>query len=260
MTAKNNMKKELVKQEKPYWTEDQKELIKSTIAKGATDDELKLFLYVAQKTKLDPLTKQIHFVKRSGQITIQTAIDGYRAIAERSGALAGIEDAVFDDETQPKPKKATVTVYKMVEGQRVGFTASARWSEYAPTGAQAFMWNKMPYLMLAKCAEALALRKAFPNDLSGIYTNEEMSQASNDIEVTHHNSVTNGDVMPGDEMTFRKTLKKRLEEYGMPIKDMEDKMQKSFHSFTEEECKKLLEKVSQKIINGEKYSHEIEKQ
>lgn len=162
----------------PY-TDAQLELIKSTVAKGATNDELKLFLYTASRSGLDPLAKQIHFVKRGGQATIQTGIDGYRAIAERKGDLAGIDDAIYDSEDGKQPKKASVTVYRLVNGQRVSFTASARWSEYAPQGTQAFMWNKMPYLMLAKCAEALALRKAFPNDLSGLYTNEEMEQADN---------------------------------------------------------------------------------
>ncbi|GEM_PF-2341149 len=160
----------------PY-TEEQIRLIRNTVARGATDDELKLFLYTAVRTGLDPLTKQIHFVKRGGQATIQTGIDGYRAIAESKGELAGIDDAVFDTETEPHPNKATVTVYRLVDGRRVSFTASARWAEYAPSGTRSFMWNKMPYLMLAKCAEALALRKAFPSDLSGIYTDEEMAQA-----------------------------------------------------------------------------------
>lgn len=173
------------------------QLIKNTIAKGATNDELALFLYTAERTGLDPLTKQIHFVKRdskqkiNGQwvvvptMTVQTGIDGYRAIAERTGKLAGIEDAVFDSEEEDHPKKATVTITKLIEGNMVKFTASARWTEYAVSypgfnGGPAklgAMWAKMPYLMLAKCAEALALRKAFPNDLSGIYTNEEMQQA-----------------------------------------------------------------------------------
>jgi phage recombination protein Bet len=167
---------------------DQIDLIKATVARGATDDELKLFLYTANRTQLDPLTKQIHFIKRRvwnartqqhDEVgTIQTGIDGYRVVASRNG-LAGIEDAVFDDETASHPSKATVTVYRMVAGTRVPFTASARWSEYAQIkdGQPIAMWKKMPYLMLAKVAEALALRKAFPNDLSGVYTNEEMAQA-----------------------------------------------------------------------------------
>ena len=167
-------------QEKSPWTQEQVKLITSTVAKGATPDELKLFLYTASRSGLDPLTRQIHFVKRGGQMTIQTGIDGYRAIAERSGELAGIDDVVYDREDTPHPNKATVTIFRVINNTRVPFTASARWNEYAPTGTQAFMWNKMPYLMLGKCAEALALRKAFPNDLSDIYTTEEMSNLSDE--------------------------------------------------------------------------------
>lgn len=168
-------------------TPEQIELVKNTVAKGATNDELQLFLYTAERTKLDPLTKQIYFVKRANQMTIQTGIDGYRAIAERSGTLAGIDDAVFDSEDKSHPNKATVTVHRIIQNLRVAYTASARWTEYAPQGGQAFMWQKMPYLMLGKCAEALALRKAFPNDLSGIYTTEEMQQSENTkINVVDH--------------------------------------------------------------------------
>lgn len=176
-------------------TREQIELIKATVARGASDNELKLFLYTANRTGLDPLTKQIHFIKRrvwnSQQQaydevgTIQTGIDGYRVVAARNG-LAGIEDAVFDSEDGKHPNKATVCVYRLVNGTRVPFTASARWNEYVQAkkdGTPIAMWAKMPYLMLAKVAEALALRKAFPNDLSGVYTNEEMSQADAPIEV-----------------------------------------------------------------------------
>lgn len=154
-------------------------LIKRTFAAGATTDEFALFVGVAKRAGLDPFTRQIHMVKRGGQMSIQCGIDGYRAIAERSGTLAGIEDAVYDSEENLQPKKASVTVYRMLEGIRVSFTASARWSEYFPGEKLGFMWKKMPYLMLGKCAESLALRKAFPNDLSGLYTNEEMAQAGN---------------------------------------------------------------------------------
>lgn len=170
-------------------TTEQVELIKAAVAKEATDEELKLFLYTAQRTGLDPLTKQIHLVKRKAKqpdgsfkstMTIQTGIDGYRAIAERTGQLAGIDDPVYDTEEAAAPNKATVTVYKMINNQRCPFTASARWKEYYPGETHGFMWMKMPYLMLGKCAEALALRKAFPNDLSGVYTNEEMNQADSE--------------------------------------------------------------------------------
>lgn len=162
-------------------TKQQVELIKNTIAKGASDDELKMFLYVCQRTGLDPFTKQIHLVPRwdskAGKDVRMpiTGIDGLRSIAERTGSYAGNDDPIFDDET--KPTKATVTVYKMVQGQRFPFTATARWSQYFPGEKQGFMWNKMPHLMLGKCAEALALRKSFPSVMSGLYVVEEMSQA-----------------------------------------------------------------------------------
>jgi hypothetical protein len=90
------------------WSRDEIELIKNTVAKGATDNELKLFLIVAKRSGLDPFSKQVHFVKRKAWNaakktydevgTIQTGIDGYRAIAERTGTLAGIDDAQFDSE------------------------------------------------------------------------------------------------------------------------------------------------------------------
>ena len=160
------------------FNDDQVKLIKSTIAKGATDDELQLFLYQAQKTGLDPLARQIHFVKRAGQMTIQTAIDGFRAIAARTGQHAGTSDGIFEVQKGiDRPSKATVVVKKIVQGIVSEFSATARWDEYYPGDKQGFMWKKMPYTMLEKCAEAKALRKAVPEDLSGMYTNDEMQQA-----------------------------------------------------------------------------------
>ena len=76
------------------------------------------------------------------------------------------------------PNKATVTVYKMLEGQRLPFTATARWSEYYPGEKIGFQWRTKPYLMLGKCAESLALRKAFPKLLSGMYSAEEMDKTT----------------------------------------------------------------------------------
>lgn len=160
--------------------------------KPRRDEDLLLFLYTCKRTGLDPLTRQIFAVFRwnSAQqrevMTMQTGIDGMRLVAQRSGNYAGQEDIVYTpfDEHTPNPVKATCTVYKMIEGARVPFVASARWGEYVQTdkyGKALSLWAKMPYLMLGKCAEALALRKAFPNELSGLYSEEEMTQANNPV-------------------------------------------------------------------------------
>lgn len=171
----------------PYQAE-QINLIKQTVAKGVTDLELKLFLYQAQRTGLDPLSKQIHAIKRwnkglnRDEMAIQTGIDGYRLIADRTGQYAGSDDPLFEESNTGDLIKATVTVWKLVNGVRCAFSASARWSEYYPGDKQGFMWHSKPFLMLGKCAEALALRKAFPQELSGVYTHEEMQQAGEVIE------------------------------------------------------------------------------
>ena len=175
------------------FTEDKIDLIKRTVAEKATDLQLQLFLHQAQKTGLDPLAKQIHCVLRYNRdqkrydMSIQTAIDGYRLIADRTGKYAGSDDYLFDNGMSQfehiknggskYPSTATVTVYKIAAGVRCPFTATAEWTAYYPGDKQGFMWRKMPYLMLGKCAEALALRKAFPAELSGVYVREEMEQA-----------------------------------------------------------------------------------
>lgn len=148
------------------------------------DEDLFLFLYTAKRTGLDPILKQIYAVYRwdsrlgREKMAIQVGIDGMRLVAQRSGEFAGISDAVFDSEDSPNPKKATVTVKKNINGVVTETTASARWEEYSQESP---LWKKMPYLMLSKCAEALALRKAFPNELSGIYTEDEMPTKGLDL-------------------------------------------------------------------------------
>lgn len=169
----------------------QLQMITDTIMMGADAQEVAFFAEVCKRANLDPFRKQIHAVKRWNSDlkrmvwSYQTGIDGFRAIANRTGTYAGSDEPVFDpqDESAPHPRKASVTVWKLVAGQRVPFSASARWSEYVQTkkdGAPNAMWNKMPYGQLAKCAEALALRKAFPEELSGLHTDEEMEQAESE--------------------------------------------------------------------------------
>jgi len=131
---------------------------------------------------------------------IQVSIDGFRSIAESSGAYAGNEDPIFEGETEIEygkdkkkltvPNTAKVTVYKIVEGQRYPFTATARWSEYYPGEKMGFQWHIRPYLMLGKCAEALTLRKAFPKLLSGMYAQEEMDRGT--VEESEASKVAKG--------------------------------------------------------------------
>ena len=121
--------------------------------------------------------------------TLQTGIDGLRLIADRTGRYAGSDDPEYGP-TEPyelsehvdavlAPTWARVTVWKLLDGARYPFSAVARFTEYAPHGSEkrTRMWRQMPFLMLGKVAEALALRKAFPAELSGIYGDEEMMQA-----------------------------------------------------------------------------------
>ncbi len=157
-------------------------LIKQTVAKGTTDLELEWFLYQCNHTGLDPLLKQAHAVKRWSQadqkevMSFQTGIDGLRLIADRTKKYAGSSDAIFE-EKDGKPILAQVTVLKIVDGEKCAFTASARYDEFVQKNRQmqpTSVWAKMPYLMLAKCAEAQALRKAFPMETSAVHIDEEM--------------------------------------------------------------------------------------
>jgi phage recombination protein Bet len=153
-----------------------------------SNEELLLFLQVCKSAGLNPLTKQIYGIYRAPRageeprLTIQTSIDGLRAIAEKTHSYAGSDDGIFEYAAAAKdgatPLKATVTVYKInpITGDRMPTTASARWSEYYPGERSGKMWMRLPETMLEKCAEAKALRKAFPNT-AGLYIDEEMQQA-----------------------------------------------------------------------------------
>lgn len=184
--------------------ENELDVVKSMIGAADLDDnEFKAFCAVAKNVGLNPLARQIYAIpfrqKVQGtqdqwrtRLTIVTGIDGYRTIAERSGIYAGQDEAEYgpthkvtyskdvwtgnnkstQQVTVDAPSWAKVTVYKVVAGVRCPFTAKVLWSEYFPENKPG-RWTDMPFHMLAKCAEANALRKAFPNDLSGLFTDTE---------------------------------------------------------------------------------------
>jgi phage recombination protein Bet len=169
------------------WTPEQTQLISTTIAPGCSNDELRLFAYACQRTGLDPFSKQIYAIKRGGKMTIQAGIDGLRSIAERTGQLDGSEtfwcgeDGVWADVwLSSKPPAAAKTIIHR-KGSTHPFVGVARFADY---NAGQGLWSKMPAAMIAKCSEALALRKAFPADLSGVYSTDEMDQAVEPVTVT----------------------------------------------------------------------------
>jgi len=153
------------------------ELLKRTVCKGASDDELEMFLYQCARTGLDPFSKQIYSIPRGKERTIQTAIDGFRVVADRTGNYAPGKETVYAYDKEGRILSATAYVMKRNnDGTWHEVSATAFYEEYKPKYESAF-WKNMPRVMLAKCAESQALRRAFPADLSGLVTKEEMDQA-----------------------------------------------------------------------------------
>lgn len=181
------------------FTREQVQALKDTIAPRASDAEMTVFLATCKRMRLDPFARQIFLVgrwsKREGRdiYTPQVSIDGFRLVAERTGQYRGqtrIEwcaaDGVWRDiwlDAKAPPFAARVGVHRA--GFAEPLVRSALWDSYVQTTKDGVgtMWAKMPEVMLAKCAEAIALRTAFPNELGGVYTPEEMAQAENGARV-----------------------------------------------------------------------------
>jgi phage recombination protein Bet len=162
-------------------SESQKTMIRNTYAPGASEGEFEVLWEIAKARKLNPILKQIYFVKRwaqgRGEVWApQVSIDGMRAMAERTGKYDGQDEPEFVEENGAVTK-CTVRVYrKDWTRPAVGVAYFKEYVQKTKEGKPTKFWNDMPHTMLAKCAESLAMRKAFPEDMGGLYTAEEMSQ------------------------------------------------------------------------------------
>lgn len=180
---------------------EQLQLIKDSYAKGTSDAEFALFVRTAEHLRLDPFKRQICLISfwdsKLKKDVFQPAItiDGQRSKAQDTGLYEGQTkpewcgpDAVWVDVwlSNEPPAAARVGVYRT--GFREAVYGVARFSSYAArrtdNGELIRNWKSMPDVMIAKCAEAMALRKAFPDEMSGIYAPEEMEQANNNAPAT----------------------------------------------------------------------------
>jgi phage recombination protein Bet len=147
---------------------------------------LKVFAVTCQQHGLSPFKKEIYLVGYGGKYSVIVGIDGLRAKADRTGQLAGKDDAKYDlmpdgsfktaaqlVSERKRPTTCTVTVYRAIGGMRCPFTKTVLFSEYCPANNSG-KWSTMPFNMIEKCAEAHALRMGFASETSGLNIEEEM--------------------------------------------------------------------------------------
>ncbi len=167
------------------------ELLRDQLAPGAPDTVLELYFERCRLAGADPFARMFYAQQRKvkegndwkTRWTIETTIDGLRSIAEATGEYDGQSEPVFAYDPKGAVVSCSVTVWR--KGMSHGVTASAFFAEFVQVnrdGEPGPIWRKMPRNQLAKCTEALALRKAFPRQLSGLYTGDEMAQADNPTE------------------------------------------------------------------------------
>jgi phage recombination protein Bet len=167
-------------------TAEQKALVKSIIFSDGTDAELNLFFYECARRGVHPLDRKIFPIKRNDtesggkKLTFQCSIDYFRSAALESGEYDGQDEPEYGPLGQQGfPEWAKVAVFR--KGIDRPFIGIARWTEFFPGEKQGFMWKKMPHAQLAKCAEAMAFRKAFPQVLGGLHSDDEMHQADSPV-------------------------------------------------------------------------------
>lgn len=167
-----------IRPDQTQWTDQQKALLVAAGVKPANAAQAQLFLAYCQRTGLDPVARQIFLLQ--GQAVV--SIDGMRLVAQRSGEYRGQvgpqwcgTDGQWQDVWVADGPPAAARVGVLREGFTEAVWGVALWREFGSNRGQ---WSKMPGHMLAKVAESHALRKAFPNDLGGLYSSDEMGSGA----------------------------------------------------------------------------------
>jgi phage recombination protein Bet len=180
---------DIAKRERPVleFSDEQRKIIRDSYANGATDQEFAVLMEIAKAKRLNPILGQIYFVKRwdnakNGFVwASQTGIDGFRSIAEDTGLYDGQDEPEFSYDDKGHIVSCKVKVYR--KDVTRPFIATAHFSEYAQTkkdGQLNHMWATKPHIMIQKCCEGLALRKAFPQELGKVYIQEEFDRDESD--------------------------------------------------------------------------------
>jgi phage recombination protein Bet len=234
----------------------------SIMPAGATNNDLEYFIYNAKRTGLDPIIRQIYCIKQGNKLSIQATIDGFRLVAERSGKYQGQtppqwcgDDGKWVDVwvSNKLPIAARVGIYR--SDFKEPLIAVARFSTYAQKkadGSLQYNWNKMPDLMLSKCAEALALRKAFPQELSGLYTGDEYKEDDDKPETKAKEPKKETKPVIYDYPTFSNYIKicTTLEN----LKKVATNFEKNKDRFSESDYNKLVKEGNDKKAELEKLS------
>lgn len=236
-----NMPAQIAQNTPPALLMDEQELmnvLRNSLYPGASDPSIKMVTSYCKASGLDPMTKPVHIVpmwdSKSGSMrdVIMPGVGLYRTQAARSGEYAGVSEPEFGPEITEViggievtyPKWCKVTVKRLVAGREVSFTAIEFWKEnYAIKGgkersiAPNAMWLKRPYGQLAKCTEAQALRKAFP-EFGAAPTADEME--GKELYVGGHTiDAGTGDVTTPPAATVR-TPQRRSEQAADNVVDM----------------------------------------
>lgn len=239
-----------ITEEQTSWTQSQLAALKQMGLERAPAADLALLFHQAKRSGLDVFTRQIYMIERKGRYGIQVSIDGLRLVAERTQKYAGQlgpfwcgTDGKWVDVWLSKETPAAARVGVLRADFQEPLWAVARWDSYAqPTSPT---WRNMGDLMLAKCAEALALRRAFPQDLSGLYVAEEMDQA-NKPETKSIAAAVAAQDLSIDDFFFETVEEATVENTGTPDKMITASQVKQVHI--------LIEKLG---ITDEKYRERL---